>query len=62
MSPCQNLVQKLKRGKCAYHFVEVMACPAGCLNGGGQLREAGPEEMKVQGLLEELESVYSAVR
>ncbi|KAI9033422.1 iron hydrogenase [Hyaloraphidium curvatum] len=21
-----------------YHFVEVMACPSGCLNGGGQLR------------------------
>lgn len=25
----QNLVQKLKRGKSPYHFVEVMACPAG---------------------------------
>lgn len=25
----QNLVQKLKRGKSQYHFVEVMACPAG---------------------------------
>lgn len=25
----QNLVQKLKRGKSAYHFVEVMACPSG---------------------------------
>lgn len=25
----QNLVQKLKRGKCLYHYVEVMACPAG---------------------------------
>lgn len=25
----QNLVQKLKRGKCGYHYVEVMACPSG---------------------------------
>lgn len=25
----QNLVQKLKRGRCPYHYVEVMACPAG---------------------------------
>lgn len=25
----QNLVQKLKRGKSSYHFVEVMACPSG---------------------------------
>lgn len=34
----QNLVQKLKRGKSAYHYVEVMACPSGCLNGGAQTR------------------------
>lgn len=25
----QNVVQKLKRGKCNYDYVEVMACPAG---------------------------------
>lgn len=25
----QNLVQKLKRGKCPYQYVEVMACPSG---------------------------------
>ena len=25
----QNLMQKLKRGKCVYHFVEIMACPSG---------------------------------
>lgn len=27
----QNLVQKLKRGKSSYHYVEVMACPSGKL-------------------------------
>uniref|UniRef100_A0A8C9GFQ7 Cytosolic iron-sulfur assembly component 3 n=1 Tax=Piliocolobus tephrosceles TaxID=591936 RepID=A0A8C9GFQ7_9PRIM len=25
----QNLVQRLKRGRCPYHYVEVMACPSG---------------------------------
>lgn len=25
----QNLVQKLKRGRSPYHYVEVMACPSG---------------------------------
>lgn len=25
----QNLVQKMKRGKSSYHYVEVMACPSG---------------------------------
>ena len=39
----QSLMLKLKRGKCTYDFVEVMACPSGCLNGGGQLRSSGVE-------------------
>jgi hypothetical protein len=34
----QSLMLKLRRGKCDYDFVEVMACPSGCTNGGGQLR------------------------
>ncbi|KAI8081275.1 iron hydrogenase, partial [Halteromyces radiatus] len=33
----QNIVRKIKTGKCTYHYVEVMACPGGCANGGGQL-------------------------
>ncbi|CAH0406693.1 unnamed protein product [Chilo suppressalis] len=39
----QNLVQKLKRGKSPYHYVEVMACPSGCLNGGALVRSASSE-------------------
>ncbi|KAF9409115.1 hypothetical protein BGZ94_002075, partial [Podila epigama] len=35
----QNLVRKVKTGKSPYHFVEVMACPSGCINGGGQLKQ-----------------------
>ncbi len=36
----QNLVQKMKRRRCDFDFVEVMACPSGCLNGGAQSRPA----------------------
>ncbi|KAK6171300.1 hypothetical protein SNE40_019518 [Patella caerulea] len=39
----QNIVQKIKRKKCQYHFVEIMACPSGCTNGGGQIRN-DPDE------------------
>lgn len=42
----QNLVQKLKRGKSSYHFVEVMACPSGCLNGGAQIRPGGGDSVR----------------
>lgn len=34
----QNTVNKIKRGKCEWDYVEIMACPSGCLNGGGQIR------------------------
>ena len=30
------LCEKIKKGECDYTFVEVMCCPGGCINGGGQ--------------------------
>ncbi len=30
------LLQKVKRGEESYDFIEIMACPGGCVNGGGQ--------------------------
>ena len=27
----------LKKGPSGYHYIELMACPMGCLNGGAQL-------------------------
>jgi iron-only hydrogenase group A len=32
----EQLLADIKAGKKHYHFVEVMACPGGCVNGGGQ--------------------------
>eukprot|EP01083_Nonionella_stella_P235718 828557_1 len=34
----QNVVRKIERHKSKYHYIEIMACPFGCLNGGGQIR------------------------
>jgi ferredoxin hydrogenase large subunit len=30
------VVEDVKNGKSPYHFIEVMTCPGGCVNGGGQ--------------------------
>ena len=30
------LLEKIKKGEADYQMVEVMACPGGCINGGGQ--------------------------
>lgn len=31
-----ELLEKVKSGEKEYHFIEIMACPGGCVNGGGQ--------------------------
>jgi len=55
----QNLVQKMKRKRCDYDFVEIMACPSGCLNGGAQLRPEGEQTSK--DLIGWLEETYSNI-
>ena len=32
----RELLDKIKAGEADYQFVEIMACPGGCVNGGGQ--------------------------
>lgn len=36
LANAKKLLEKIKQGKKGYNFVEVMACPSGCINGGGQ--------------------------
>lgn len=37
LSNARKLIEKIKRKEVTYDFVEVMACPGGCINGGGQI-------------------------
>ena len=32
----RTLLEKVKSGEADYHFIEIMGCPGGCVNGGGQ--------------------------
>lgn len=34
----QNISRRIKSGKCKWDYIEFMACPSGCLNGGGQIK------------------------
>ena len=34
----QNIVRKLKSSENHWDYIEIMACPSGCINGGGQLK------------------------
>lgn len=36
LSNVSKLLDQIKQGKSKYSFIEVMTCPGGCINGGGQ--------------------------
>ena len=36
MKSAKVLLEEIKAGKSKYHFIEIMGCPGGCINGGGQ--------------------------
>lgn len=38
----KTLLEKVKSGEATYHFIEIMGCPGGCVNGGGQIQQPGP--------------------
>ena len=36
LSNAATLCDEVRAGKSPYHFIEIMSCPGGCVNGGGQ--------------------------
>ena len=36
MAIAKPLLDEIKAGTSKYHFIEIMGCPSGCINGGGQ--------------------------
>lgn len=36
MKSAKILLDEIREGKSKYHFIEIMGCPGGCINGGGQ--------------------------
>ena len=52
------LMQDVAAGTSPYHFIEVMGCPGGCINGGGQPRnhEDGYREKRMHALYDEDEA------
>ncbi len=44
LANARQLCEEIKSGKADFHFLEVMACPGGCIAGGGQPRTAVPPQ------------------
>jgi NADP-reducing hydrogenase subunit HndD len=41
LANARKLLDDVKAGKANYHFIEIMGCPGGCVNGGGQPQQPG---------------------
>jgi NADP-reducing hydrogenase subunit HndD len=52
-----KFLEDVKNGKSEFHFIEVMACPGGCINGGGQPLPSSPEKIKKR-----MEAIYEVDR
>lgn len=53
----QNIVRRYKTN--GIHYVEIMACPSGCLNGGGQIKTK--EGIKPKDHLEGVDKVFHSI-
>ncbi|NLX07391.1 MAG: 2Fe-2S iron-sulfur cluster binding domain-containing protein [Phycisphaerae bacterium] len=57
----RNILDQVRAGRNDLHFIEVMTCPGGCINGGGQPLGADPEAIaaRMRGLyrIDQAESV-----
>lgn len=55
----QTIVQRLKRKALGYDYIEIMACPSGCINGGAQCRASEPGHR--DSLVESVKKLYQEV-
>jgi len=51
----RKLLDEVREGKSPYHFIEIMACPGGCVGGGGQPHgfDMKVRELRLEGLYAE---------
>ena len=51
------LLEQIRAGRKDLHFIEVMTCPGGCINGGGQPRSASPDAVRAR-----MQAIYAIDR
>ena len=56
----KKVMDEIKKGKVDYQFVEIMACPGGCVTGGGQPIKNAKERLEEDVRKLRAKSIYSA--
>ncbi|MCK5133489.1 MAG: [FeFe] hydrogenase, group A [Candidatus Sabulitectum sp.] len=54
LANADKLLKAVKAGEAEYHFIEIMACPGGCLGGGGQ-----PIPTDMEKRMERMRAIYA---
>ena len=55
----RKLLEDIRAGKADYHFIEIMACPGGCVTGGGQPIRSAKVHMDIDLKAERAKALYS---
>lgn len=58
LANANTLLTRIKNGEAEYQFVEIMACPGGCVNGGGQPHQDGKTRRMVNVPAERAAALY----
>lgn len=55
----RKLLEQVRKGEEQYHFIEIMACPGGCVNGGGQPIQPASVRNAIDIRAERTKAIYS---
>ena len=55
----RKLLERIRSGEASYEFVEIMACPGGCVTGGGQPIVSARKQMDINLKAERAKALYS---
>ena len=59
MKNAGEILEEIKNGKADYQFVEIMACPGGCVMGGGQPIKSSKIRSKIDVRQKRADALYS---
>ena len=60
LANARKIMELIKSGKCDYQFIEIMSCPGGCVNGGGQPIQPAYVRNNVNIAKERAKAIYDA--
>jgi len=55
----RKIMDQIRSGEADYHFVEIMACPGGCINGGGQPIQPAAVRNEINICAERAKAIYA---